>query len=77
MKIDWIKFHGIYGDLEYIVGLNGVRELRIEMYSTEPFCGRSQLRIYCDGDVHRVRSLEGSNYDFKKSKEPTNTAEKE
>lgn len=69
MRIDWIIFHGIYDDSEYTLGREGVRELLIESCVTEPYCRRSQLRIYYDGDVYKVRSLDGANYDFRKAGE--------
>ena len=67
MKIDWIRFHGIYGDCEYAVGTNGVRELRIESYCTEPGLSACELRMECDGDVVKVRSLDGANYDYQRA----------
>jgi hypothetical protein len=68
MKIDWIRFHGVYGDCEFHTGKDGVRELHIEEYSPESYCSSSELRMVCDGDVIKVRSLNGANYDFQKAR---------
>ena len=66
MKIEWIKFYGAYGDVGYAVGEGTVEELFIETYSSEPFCGRSLLRIKTMTGIEKVRSLDGANYDFAK-----------
>lgn len=64
MKLAWIKFHGSYGDELFSIGKNGTVDLFIEHYSTEPFCGYSQLRIKTSDNVEMVRQLNGVNYDF-------------
>ena len=69
MKLVWIKFYGIYGDCEHIVGHNGVSSLTIEHYSPEPYCSRSRLQIVCESGVNKIRDLEGANYDFQESKQ--------
>jgi hypothetical protein len=66
MKLRWIKFYGSYGDVEFVLGRDGVTDMFIERYSSEPFCGRSQLYVAMDSGTEKVRSLDGVNYDFKK-----------
>jgi hypothetical protein len=68
MKIDWIKFCGSYGDSYYEVGKNGIQDLYIEDCSTEAHCERKQLRMVCDGELEKVRKLDGSTYGYQKSK---------
>lgn len=69
MRIDWIRFHGAYGDCEYSVGNGGVRKMSIESFCTEPGLSACELQMECDGDVVKVRRLDGANYDFQKAKQ--------